>query len=375
MRRLATATSSTAIATCSKAHRAARSDGARLRAQALLAFAVRRPFRHRRAPGRTSRTTSILFGPRYRGLLADIYDARRAARGFLALSPPSDRDRSAAWRRRGARPSTRSRRCRISASCRSTGTTTAPVYARRASSTMLEQRLMPGLREPDRDQLPLCARAISRTISSAHLGSAFSLEPIADPERLVPRPQSRRRIREPLFRRRGHASGRRHSRRGRQRQGDRRADDRRLQRAERARSLVAEAERIIRARLEVASASPAACSTSRPASAPGCSTPGAAPATISPTARCSAMARSRPPIRRRAIALARALTDRALAGERTGQRAVRRARAWSPRNARSRAGYRRSSGRLRARRRGLAAGDAGGSAALLLSCRGRGRAA
>jgi phytoene desaturase len=36
----------------------------------------------------------ILFGPRYKGLLDDIYDPWRAAAGFLDLSAPPDRQRS-----------------------------------------------------------------------------------------------------------------------------------------------------------------------------------------------------------------------------------------------------------------------------------------
>ena len=40
----------------------------------------------------------ILFGPRYKGLLDDIYKTGIGAGGFLALPAPPYRDRSEAWR-------------------------------------------------------------------------------------------------------------------------------------------------------------------------------------------------------------------------------------------------------------------------------------
>ena len=98
--------------------------------QALLAIAVRRPFRLPRRHGRTFRTTRILFGPRYEELLGDIYRGEHAARRSVALPPPSDRDRSgdgAAGQidllRARAGPASRQAR-------RSTGTTEGPAYAR-----------------------------------------------------------------------------------------------------------------------------------------------------------------------------------------------------------------------------------------------------
>jgi phytoene dehydrogenase-like protein len=62
----------------------------------------------------------ILFGPRYEGLLTDIYKNGVLPEDFsLYLHHPTVTDPS--WRPRDARPSMRSRRCRISANCRSTG--------------------------------------------------------------------------------------------------------------------------------------------------------------------------------------------------------------------------------------------------------------
>ena len=359
-------------ATCSTAI-ARRADGrAKLRAQALLALAVRRPFRDARAPGRTSPTTSILFGPRYEGLLGDIYD-----HGVLPDDPRSTSTTRPSPIRRMAPPGM------------STFYALAPVphlgklpvdWAARSARSIakrilddVEQRLIPDLRDRIVDQLPLHAAAISRTISARISARAFSLEPTADPERLVPRPQSRRRDPQPLFRRRRHASRRRHSRRGRQRQGDRRADDRGPRAGSSAPSLVAEAERIIR---EGSKSLPLRQQSVRPGDARArlaALLPGAAPATTSPTARRSATTRSRRrsrsagspsrarrptarwPARRSAIAPFDALARRR-----------RRMRDPAPL-------HRRSSRRLRARRRGLAAANRGRPAALLLPCRRRGR--
>jgi phytoene desaturase len=123
--------------------------------QALLALAVRRPFRDQgHWPGIPHHM--ILFGPRYKELLTDIYEPRRAARRFLALSPPPERHRSEHGARGHARPSTRWRRCRISASCRSTGMTIRSAMPIRILDE-IERRLIPGLRA-DRHPLPATRR-------------------------------------------------------------------------------------------------------------------------------------------------------------------------------------------------------------------------
>ena len=120
----------TPIATCC-ADRAARSGrAAQAGAQALFAVAVRRPFRRQgQMAGHPAPHDPVR--PALSGIARRHLRPWRAGRGFLALSPPSDRDRSDAWRPRGIRPSTRSRRCRISASSRSTGTRSAPILEKR----------------------------------------------------------------------------------------------------------------------------------------------------------------------------------------------------------------------------------------------------
>ena len=108
---------------------------------------------------------SILFGPRYQGLLDDIYERGVLPDGFVALSPPSDRHRSGAWRRRAARPSTRWRRCRISASCRSIGREDGAALSRR-DPRLSRAAADAGPQRPDHTSLPLHARPISRPISA-----------------------------------------------------------------------------------------------------------------------------------------------------------------------------------------------------------------
>ena len=115
-------------------HRRGPAAAAQAAAQALLAVPVRRPFRRRAATWPDVPHHTILFGPRYEALLDDIYDAAGSPtipRSISTIRPPPTRR----WRRRAARPSTRWRRCRISASCRSTGTSEGAGLSPTASST------------------------------------------------------------------------------------------------------------------------------------------------------------------------------------------------------------------------------------------------
>ena len=117
-----------------------------LEQQALLAVAVRRPFRHAagRFPGIPHHT--ILFGPRYKGLLTDIYDHGVLAKDFsLYLHHPTVTDPDARagglfdLLRAGAGAASRQAAGRLGRrSGRSMPT---------ASSTSSRRRLIPGLRE------------------------------------------------------------------------------------------------------------------------------------------------------------------------------------------------------------------------------------
>ena len=166
---------------------------------------------------------TILFGPRYEGLLGDIYKQGQAARRSVALSPPSQHHRSDD----GAGRPFDLLRARAGAASRQADVDWAiegPRYRDRIID-LLEQRLMPGLRERITTLFHYTPQRFRRRSRRA---SRLRVQPraAADPERLVPRPQSRRHDPQPLFRRRRHASGRRHSRRRRQRRGDRGTDDR-----------------------------------------------------------------------------------------------------------------------------------------------------
>ena len=87
----------------------------------------------------------------------------------------------------------------------------------------VERRLIPDIRERIVTKFNYAPTDFARDLN-AHLGSAFSLEPLLTQSAWFRAHNRDDAISEPLFRRRGHASGRGHSRRGRQRQGDRRAD-------------------------------------------------------------------------------------------------------------------------------------------------------
>ena len=255
--------------------RAARRRPRRLRAQALLAVAVRGPFRRARAPGRTCRTTSSCSARATRGCSTTSTSAAGCADDpSLYLHHPTATDPHGAAGH--ARPSTRWRRCRISASCRSTGTR----RGRAMRDRILAHRRAAAAAGPARAASSPCSTTRPRDFDDrSQRPSRLGLQPRADadPERLVPRPQSRRRDPQPLFRRRRHPSGRGHPRRGRQRQGDRRADDRGSRAHEpRPRSSPARCERTIQRRLQVLPLRQPPVRPARRASGPGCSTAGAA---------------------------------------------------------------------------------------------------
>jgi phytoene desaturase len=126
------------------------------------------------APSRASRTIDpvrpALSGPADRylrhGVLPEDFS--------LYLHHPSATDPSR-WRPRGIRPSMRWRRCRISASSRLD-------WASRPGAGGAHPRRDRAPADPrsqgaDRDQVQLCAADFARDLN-AHLGSAFSLEPI-----------------------------------------------------------------------------------------------------------------------------------------------------------------------------------------------------
>ena len=119
---------------------------------------------------------NILFGPRYRALLGDIYDHGRLPDDpslYLHHPTATDSEHGAGGH---ARPSTRWRRCRTSASCRSTGRRRRRPIADRILA-IVEQRLLPDLRERIEIQFHYTPQDFADDLG-AHLGSAFSLEPL-----------------------------------------------------------------------------------------------------------------------------------------------------------------------------------------------------
>ena len=86
---------------------------------------------------------TILFGPRYKGLIDEIYGKDAPRRRLLALPPRALRHRPQPRAARAARPTTRSRRCRTSAPRRSTGTSRARATPT-ASWPAIEARYIPG---------------------------------------------------------------------------------------------------------------------------------------------------------------------------------------------------------------------------------------
>ena len=197
---------------------AGRNRGAQAGAQALFAVAVRGPFRAARdlaghpAPHDPVRAALQRAARRH---LRARRAGRRISRSICTTRPSPIRR----WRRRDTRPSMRWRRCRIWASCRSTGTLNGPNSADRILDEV-GAAADPRPARADRDAFHYAPPDFAHDLN-AHLGCAFSLEPMLTAIGLFPRAQPRRRDPQPLLRRRGHASGRGHSRRRRQRQGDR----------------------------------------------------------------------------------------------------------------------------------------------------------
>ncbi len=76
----------------------------------------------------------------------------------------------------------------------------------------IERRLIPDIRSRIKVKFSYAPPDFAHDLN-AHMGSAFSLEPLLTQSAWFPRAQSRRRDLQPLLRRRRHASGRRHSRR------------------------------------------------------------------------------------------------------------------------------------------------------------------
>ena len=121
---------------------------------------------------------SILFGPRYKAPADRHLRSRRAGEGFLALSPPPDRHRSVDLAPEGC----------SSFLCAGAGAAHGQAAGRleRRSGRSMPNRILdyleatadPGPARAAGDQLPLHARRISRRDLNAHLGSAFSLEPL-----------------------------------------------------------------------------------------------------------------------------------------------------------------------------------------------------
>ena len=166
---------------------------------------------------------SILFGPRYKGLLGDIYDRGRLAPDpALYLHHPTATD-----------PSMAPPGC-------STFYALAPVphmgrapvdwdrdgeaYAETILDT-LEARLMPDIRSRIRTRFHYAPTDFGRDLG-AHLGSAFSLEPILTQSAWFRTHNRDDRDPQPLFRRRRHPSRRGNPRRRRKRRGHRRIDAR-----------------------------------------------------------------------------------------------------------------------------------------------------
>ena len=93
--------SATPTGSCSRREHARRGTRRALDAHALLDEPVRRLLRHR-PPLPDSRTTRSSSGPRYQGLLDDIFDKKRARRRLLALPAPPHASPTRRWRRPGS---------------------------------------------------------------------------------------------------------------------------------------------------------------------------------------------------------------------------------------------------------------------------------
>ena len=169
---------------------------------------------------------NVIFGPRYRELLGDIFERGRLADDFsLYLHAPTRSDPSLAppdceafyvlspvphlgklaidWQVEG------------------------PRYAAKILN-YLEQRYMPGLTASIVTQR-IFTPADFKSELNAHLWLGIFLGAASHAERLFSRAQPRPKYSRSLFCRRGHASRRRHSRRGQFRQGDGEFDSRRYE--------------------------------------------------------------------------------------------------------------------------------------------------
>ncbi len=170
---------------------------------------------------------TIIFGNRYRALLDDIYKNGVLADDFsLYLHHPTATDPAMA-------PPGCSAFYVLSpvphmGKYKGDWEIEGKLYADRILDT-LEATMIPGLRD---DLVTMRTFTPQGLQHRTERPSRQRLQPRAGAvaERLLPHPQPRRRAQEPVFRRRRHASGRRHPRRRRLGQGDGQADDRRPRR-------------------------------------------------------------------------------------------------------------------------------------------------
>jgi phytoene desaturase len=151
---------------------------------------------------------TILFGPRYKGLLNDIYRGSGLPDDpSLYLHHPTATDPEMAPPGKSTfyvlAPVPHLGKAQID------WESEAPRYSDRILQ-ILEERMMPGLRRPPRNDLPFRPAGVRKR---TQLPSRLRLQPGTDPDakRMVPRAQSRRCHPQPLFRRGRHASGRGHS--------------------------------------------------------------------------------------------------------------------------------------------------------------------
>ena len=164
---------------------------------------------------------TILFGPRYRALLQDIYEFGVLPQDFSIYlhHPTVDRSEHGAAGQEHVLRADPGRASRQAADRLGTGRPAARTARARRGRTPADPRYP----RPDRHQVPLHP---ARFRGRSQRLSRQRFQPRADPdaERLVPLPQSRQLDPQPLPGRRRHPSRRGHSGRGRQRQGHRRVD-------------------------------------------------------------------------------------------------------------------------------------------------------
>ncbi len=135
----------------------------------------------------------ILFGPRYKGLLDDIYERGVLPAGFLDLPAPPDRDRSEHGAARARARSTRSSRWRIMGKLSVDWDEVGPQLEKRILDEV-GRRLIPDIHDRIVTKFHYAPK---RFRPRPQRPSRQRLQPgtDADPERLVPRPQPRRRDR------------------------------------------------------------------------------------------------------------------------------------------------------------------------------------